>query len=100
MKVFLSCFMAMLLISLPGEVSSLPLQGREIGHQKLGGAPGEDHIAGAELRRAAPSFTFGLEDGTPIKIKFNRELSSAREKTGGIVWTLMLLRTSRLRIRL
>jgi len=33
-------------------------------------------------RRAAPLFPFGLEDATPVKLKTNRELSSAIDRTG------------------
>ncbi|HXZ11322.1 MAG TPA: PEGA domain-containing protein [Candidatus Sulfotelmatobacter sp.] len=33
-------------------------------------------------RRAAPLFPFGLEDATPVKLKTNRELSSATDRTG------------------
>src|SRR6266853_4482739 len=82
MKVFRRCCMAMLLISFPGEVSSLALLGQESAPQKTGSAGSPQQAAAPEVRRAAPSFAFGLEDTTPIKLKLARELSSAREKTG------------------
>jgi hypothetical protein len=82
MKTFLSCCMAVLLIGFPGGVSSLPLRGQESARQKPGGAGTAQPGAAPEARRAAPTFAFGLEDATPIKIKLARELSSAHEKTG------------------
>ena len=36
----------------------------------------------APTRKAAPTFTFGLEDGTPVKLKLLRDLSSATDSTG------------------
>jgi hypothetical protein len=82
MKAFLPCCMALLLISFPGDVSSLPLQGQESAPQKPGSANSQQQGAAPEARRAAPSFAFGLEDATPVKLKLARELSSAHEKTG------------------
>jgi hypothetical protein len=74
--------MAMLLITFPGQVSSLPLLVQETAPQKPGGADSQKQVPAPEVRRAAPSFAFGLEDATPIKLKLARELSSGREKTG------------------
>src|SRR5260370_4830714 len=82
MKVFCRCCMAILLISFPGQVSSLPLLAQESAPPKSGSAGSPQQAAAPEVRRAAPSFAFGLEDTTPIKLKLARELSSAREKTG------------------
>jgi hypothetical protein len=33
-------------------------------------------------RKEAPSFAFGLEEGTPVKLKLSRDLSSATDTTG------------------
>ena len=81
MKVFLAYFLALLLVNLPGATSALSLHAQEKGHHKTD-APAQQKTAAPEPKRAAPSFAFGLEDATPVKLKLSRELSSAREKAG------------------
>lgn len=82
MKRHLVYCMAAVLIGFPGEVDILLAQQQASEPQKTDpqGARKEAPASGA--RRAAPSFSFGLEDGTPVQLKLARELSSAHDKTG------------------
>jgi len=73
--------MAALMPAPPGELAFLP-QGQHSPPAKPGSAPAKESSADQPARRPAPSFAFGMEDGTPIQLRLSRNLSSAGDKTG------------------
>jgi hypothetical protein len=78
---FVYC-MAAVLIAFPGEADFLQAQPQASAPQKADPQGGQQEAPASGARRAAPSFAFGLEDGTPVQLRLARELSSARDKTG------------------
>jgi len=81
-KAFLACCMALLMIGFPGEVAALPTLGQESAPPKPASAAGNPQGAAPATGRAAPTFAFGLEDATPVKLKLARDLTSKQEKVG------------------
>jgi hypothetical protein len=81
-KAFLACGMAFLIIASPGEAAFLPTLGQDASLPKPASLASDPQGAAPESRRPAPTFAFGLEDATPVKLKLARELSSEQEKVG------------------
>ena len=82
MKPYCACCMALLLVNVPGEVNSLRPQHQESAPQKTASAGNQKKDPAQAGRRPAPSFAFGLEDGTPVQLRLTRNLSSAQDRTG------------------
>lgn len=82
MKACLALTLSFLLIGLPGEASSLPGTAQGDSQPKPASAGSQPQGTTPEPRRAAPTFAFGLEDATPVKLKLPRNLSSEHEKVG------------------
>jgi hypothetical protein len=77
----LACCLATLLAGYPAEISSLRQQ-QDSTPTKTNEGPHKNMDAEHPQRRPAPSFAFGLEDGTPVQLRLTRKLSSAQDKTG------------------
>jgi hypothetical protein len=61
---------------------SLPVPTQGDSQPKPASAASQPQSAAPEARRAAPTFAFGLEDATPVKLKLSRDLTSEHEKVG------------------
>lgn len=62
--------------------SQQQVTGTQTAAEGKGQPPGTPAPPPPPERRAAPNFTFGLEDGTPVKLKLLRDLSSATDGKG------------------